>query len=279
MLINNIKYEEIASNGNLQILKNKNKYFLYNIASQKFELENFENLAFEYTTPLLSKEFKNYDKEQLSIIKVKKNGKNGLLSIHREDGTNVSSITNPIPIEYDMVQIVMRGRNTDINSPKFNQKCIVYVGNNNKYGLYVFNAQNNENMNGKKNTFYQVPCCFDEVCEYYNGSSRYFKWWMAQEESDLKYFYVIKDKKCGVYNALEGRYEVEPKFEQISPNNYSICYKASKGKNDYIIIDGEEYIPKNSVISKMIIQNESQRKKELEKLLLLDETEQKDYHF
>ena len=276
MIINNVKYEIVATDRNLYILKSGDDFRLYNKANCKFELMGYKALSFDYSTPLLSDELKNYSKEQLTVVKARKDNKNGVLCIHREDGVNVSNISNPIPFEYDLIQITIRGIDLDVNSPKFNGKCVVYVGKDNKRGVYIFVTHNNEKMNSKKIVSYQVPCCFDEVCEYYSTTNEYFRWWKVREEGDLQYFYVRLNYKCGVYNALEGKYEVEPQFDQISPNSYIKGYKAINGRNDYIIIDGEQYISRKSLISKMIMANEQERKAEIKKLLMLEG--EKDVH-
>lgn len=253
------KYDMIEKRSHFEIVRNREDqmYSLYNCKSGMFDLENYEYMEFAYFSPLLTSELKKYNKDEVVELILDAGKGRGIKALSYNKNNQLVRTFTPVPLKYNNVHITSRGDCTNVDSIDYNEKCLVSVMKDGKRGIHIFRP-NLDIATGSKTILHcGVPCLFDDICEYYYSYNPYFKWWNERESTDLKYYYVSKDGKYGVYNALEGKYEVYPKYSGVSPVSKLEGFRAFNGEQKCIIFEGEEYVCTGSLISQMIEDNAS----------------------
>ena len=250
------KYKLIEKNSHFEIVKNEQTkaYCLYNCKNKSFDLENCKYIEFAYFSPLLTDELKKYNSGEAVELIVDEGKGRGIKSLKYEGGKLIKIFT-PVPLKYENVNITTRGNCFDVGSIEYDERCVVSVIKNGKRGVHIFRPNINIATGEKSILHCGVPCEFDDICEYYYSYNPYFKWWNERDESDLRYYYVSKNGKYGVYDALEGKYAVYPKYSGVSPVSKIEGFRAFNGNQKCIIFEGEEYVCTGSIISQMIQNN------------------------
>lgn len=255
-MLDSDKYKIIEKNLNFKIVKNEQTkmYSLYNCKNKSFDLENCKYIEFAYFSPLLTDELKNYKKDEVVQVILDEGNGRGIKSLRYEGGKLIKAFT-PVPLKYENVHITTRGDCFDVENMEYNERCLVSVIRKGKRGVHIFRPNINIATGQKSILHCGVPCEFDDICEYYYSYNPYFKWWNERDENDLKYYYISKNGKYGVYDALEGKYAVYPKYSGVSPVSKIEGFRAFDGNQKCIIFEGEEYVCTGSLVSQMIQNN------------------------